>query len=416
MQENTRPTSVSNESRDQKKPFKGIGKNHEKAQSEVKYDDKPVVEPEKLETKQEIQPEATPDLQLTQRLPMFQEYILELINNNYSRETVDNYKRDLGIFASFLDFEKISFADVDKLKISKYKEYLRSGKYLEYLLELRRKSALTPGKARRISENKKSSPEASKRVSMYSGRLGSRSVNRMLSALRSYLKFLIDIDYKNLPLPPDAIKMIKTERKETQVAEFSELVKLIEAPEVFETKKLVKIRNRAMLELLFSTGMRISELTNLNREDLKISGSGNITEAKIYIMGKGKKQRFVYLTPRCITYLERYLYTRSDKFPALFIPYRGLHAGTGNPYVVRVSTNYWQYKIKEYRVRLGIIVPTSAHSLRHGFATYLAEKGASASAIQKLLGHESLQTTSKYLHASDRFAENVHEKYHPLKK
>jgi hypothetical protein len=104
-------------------------------------------------------------------------------------------------------------------------------------------------------------------------------------------------------------------------------------------------------------------------------------------------------------------YTRKTD-EAVFIPYRGGRNGSTND---RLSTNYLQEKIAQYRRRLGIVVPTSAHSLRHGFATYLAENGASPVAIQVLLGHESLQTTTRYVHASDRYAEETHRKKHPLK-
>ena len=100
----------------------------------------------------------------------------------------------------------------------------------------------------------------------------------------------------------------------------------------------------------------------------------------------------------------------------MFIPTQGSRRATENPYIVRLSQNYIQMKIAEYRRKLGIIVPTSAHSLRHGFATYLAEEGANPAAIQKLLGHSSLQTTSRYVHASDKFAEKAHRENHPLKK
>jgi len=160
-----------------------------------------------------------------------------------------------------------------------------------------------------------------------------------------------------------------------------------------------------MLEVLFSTGMRISELCNLKRVD--IDGSG-----KIFIMGKGKKERFVYLTPRAVDLLDSYLKIRTDSLENLFIPLRGPNSKKNDK---KISTNYLQAKIKEYRQKLRINVPTSAHSLRHGFATYLAEQGASATAIQFLLGHESLNTTTRYLHASDKFAEETHRKYHPLK-
>jgi len=98
---------------------------------------------------------------------------------------------------------------------------------------------------------------------------------------------------------------------------------------------------------------------------------------------------------------------------ALFVPYRGGRDGHTRG---RISPNYLQEKIAEYRRRLGIVVPTSAHSLRHGFATYLAENGANPAAIQVLLGHESLQTTTRYVHASDKFAESEHRGKHPLKR
>ena len=129
-------------------------------------------------------------------------------------------------------------------------------------------------------------------------------------------------------------------------------------------------------------------------------------------MGKGKKERFVYLTPRAIEFLDIYLESRKDNLESLFIPLRGSNSKKSDK---KISTNYLQSKIKEYRQILRINVPTSAHSLRHGFATYLAEQGASATAIQFLLGHESLNTTTRYLHASDKFAEETHKKYHPLK-
>jgi site-specific recombinase XerD len=109
--------------------------------------------------------------------------------------------------------------------------------------------------------------------------------------------------------------------------------------------------------------------------------------------------------------LDRYLSTRSDGSPALFVPYAGRNVAKLKK---RISANYLQERIKRYREKLKINVPTSAHSLRHGFATYLAEEGANPAAIQILLGHESLDTTTRYVHASDKYAEETHKKYHPL--
>lgn len=234
--------------------------------------------------------------------------------------------------------------------------------------------------------------------------LSAGSINRMLSSLRSYLRYLIDMDYET-PIAPEAVKFTKMPRRHPRVAEFEALVRLIESPTEFEKSKTMALRNRAMLETLFSTGMRISELISLNRDQIDKSG-------RIFIRGKGKKERFVYLTSRAHKHITAYLASRQDKNTALFVPYRGRNIGKAG---VRISVNYVQMKIKQYRERLGINVPTSPHSFRHGFATYLAEKGANPAAIQILLGHESLHTTTRYVHASDRYAEKTHKRFHPLK-
>ncbi|HUV47314.1 MAG TPA: tyrosine-type recombinase/integrase [Candidatus Bathyarchaeia archaeon] len=307
-------------------------------------------------------------------LPCFDDFLLYLKTQNFSEETIYNYERDLKVFDTFLSTSPLPFEKITKKTVVEYKAYL-------------------------ISQDRQTSIREEKT----GFKLASSSINRMLSALRSYLKYLIEMD-QQVPVAPDSIKLIKTEKKKAKVAELEELVRLIEAPSTFEANPQVGLRNRAILELLFSTGMRISELCHLNRADIDHTG-------RIFIMGKGKKERFVYLTPRARQHLERYLATRNDSCPALFIPYSGSQV---NSIKKRISTNYIQAKIKEYREKLRINVPTSAHSLRHGFATYLAEKGASPVAIQILLGHESLDTTTRYVHASDKFAEQTHKQYHPL--
>jgi site-specific recombinase XerD len=340
-------------------------------------------------------------------LPFLREYLSNLKNNNYSRETLANYQRDLEIFTAYLAYLDITFEQIDKLTIADYKGFLKDQNYLPILHQFQAGREITDAD---VEKSKSDVSEVKK--AMYKGQLSDASVNRMLSSLRSYLSFLVDID-RPTPIPPSAVKMVKTEKKEKQVAEFSELVTLIESPYEFEAEVVVKARNRAILELIFSTGMRISEVVNLNKDQFKII-EGKIVDDKIYITGKGRKQRFVYLTERSIHYMNEYLAMRHDDYPAIFVPTRGTRKATENPYIVRLSQNYIQMKIAEYRRRLGIVVPTSAHSLRHGFATYIAEEGASPAAIQKLLGHSSLQTTSRYVHASDKFAENAHRKYHPL--
>ncbi len=325
-----------------------------------------------------------------------EEFLIELLNQNYSRETIYNYRRDLFVFEMYLLLNHIEFNGITKLTITMYKGFLRDGLYLGKISEF-----FKAHETEYIEEYKEFCEHKKKD---YGEKLASRSVNRMLSALRSYFKFLSDFDFSS-PISSSSIKLIKMERKEAQVAELDTLIKLIEYPSTFEKNPYVASRNRAMLEVLFSTGMRISELIRINRENIDDTG-------KIYIMGKGKKQRFVYLTERATHYILEYLKLRGDDSrKALFLSTRG---GRNHRLSERISPNYLQERIATYRRLLGIIVPTSAHSLRHGFATYLAENGANVGAIQILLGHESLQTTNRYLHTSDKIAYEAHKHFHPL--
>ncbi len=309
------------------------------------------------------------------QLPNLDDYLLDLQVNNMSQETIYNYERDLDVFQNFLNDVGIEFDKIDKKTILNYKAYL-------------------------VSRDRKTAndQDGQKKLSSY-------SLNRMLSALRSYLKFLIDMDYK-FPISPSEIKLVKTEKKHPRVSEFAEIIKLLESPMKFEKNQTIALRNRAILETLFSTGMRISELINLKMIQIDKTG-------RVFIRGKGKKERFVYLTPRAQKHIKNYLEIRGETdSPYLFIPYRGKNVNKKDK---KISPNYLEEKVKNYRELLGLNVPISVHGIRHAFATYLAESGANPAAIQILLGHESLDTTTKYVHASDRYAEKIHKKYHPLK-
>ena len=311
---------------------------------------------------------------MSANLPLFDDFLLNLKVNNYSPETSYNYERDLKVFEDFLFDNSVNFKNLSKKDILNYKAFLTS---------YDRKTALAQ--------------ETKVRLNAY-------SINRMLSVLRSYFRYLIEMDYPS-PIAPDMIRMVKTIRKNAQIAELDEFVKLLQFPSTYEKNRLIGLRNRAMLEVLFSTGMRISELINLKIKQIDKSG-------RIFVLGKGKKERFVYLTPRARTHLEAYLATRTDDSPFTFIPYRGQNAASRDR---KISPVYLQDTIKKYRELLDINLPISAHSLRHGFATYLAEAGANPAAIQVLLGHESLETTTRYVHASDSYAQKTQKQFHPLK-
>lgn len=311
----------------------------------------------------------------TIQLPSLDDFLLNLQTNNRSDETIYNYERDLKVFENFLNDINTKFENIDKKTILNYKAYLTS------------RDRKTPTSNNSVKK------------------LASLSMNRMLSTLRSYLIFLIKMDY-SVPVPPSAIELVKTEKKVPRIGEIEDIIKLIESPSEFEKNKIIATRNRTMLETLFSTGMRISELLNLKMTDIDRNG-------RIFVKGKGKKERFVYLTPRAQKWIKKYLEVRgASESPFLFLPYRGKNVHKKDK---KVSSNYLEEKIKKYRELLGLNIPITAHGIRHAFATYLAENGASPAAIQILLGHESLDTTTRYVHASHRYAEKIFHKYHPLK-
>lgn len=364
------------------------------------------------------------------------EFVLHLFNDNYSEETVYNYNRDLSFFAEFLGETKTNFKHITKVSITYFKGWLKQRKHVENekIKKEKAKEAAAQEKIKKDAEDKKdetreTQKDTQKNVSQnlsslrvddkkksnksYKGGyvknnnpdvLDAMSINRILVSLRNYLRFLVEYDY-DTPLAPDAVQLVRVPKKKPQVPTLDEVVSLVESPSHLEFDELLQLRNRAMLETLLATGMRISELLSLNRNQLNSDG-------KLFITGKGRKQRFVYLTARAMEHIKAYLDKRDDPYSALFLPTRGSRLKKADP---RISTNYLQMKIAEYRRLLEIVVPISAHSIRHAFATYLVENGANPAAIQVLLGHESLQTTTRYVHASDKFAEETHHEFHPVK-
>jgi len=311
-------------------------------------------------------------------LPRLDDFLLNLKANNYSAKTVYSYGHDLKIFDKFLTENGIDFNKLDKKTIAYYKACLVSSD---------QKAAIF---------NEQSERE-----------LDSHTVNRMLSALRSYLRYLLDIDY-SCPVAPESVKLEKGIRKHFQLAELNDLVRLIEAPSYFEADKKVAFRNRAMLEVLFATGMRISELVRLNREQI------NLKRKEFRVMGKGSKVRVVFLSDIAANWIERYLKVRKDNFKPLFIRYSGTLDTTKDGERMRLSARSIQLMVDKYAKKCGLPVKATPHSLRQGFATYLAERDAKPVTIHILLGHESLNTTTRYVHTSDKYAEETHKKFHHL--
>lgn len=227
--------------------------------------------------------------------------------------------------------------------------------------------------------------------------------------LRSFLKFLAKEDEKTLPA--EKIAVGKTPTREVDFLELDEVERLLAAA---SGSSLRALRDRAVLELFFSAGLRVSELTSLNRDSV------NLKKGEFSVRGKGSKLRVVFLSDDARDALSRYLEKRSDMDPSLFIAIpkakrtapkeRKGHAG------MRLTERSVQRLVKKYAVRAGIIKDVHPHTLRHSFATDLLQNGADIRAVQSMLGHSSITTTQVYTHVTNERLREIHESFHAKKR
>ena len=225
--------------------------------------------------------------------------------------------------------------------------------------------------------------------------------NYYLIALRAILSYFSTRDILSLPM--DKIKLSR-DKKERQIKFLNEdqLAKLLDAP---DTSTPQGLRDRSILEILFSTGMRIAELISLNREQIKIKAGTE--ELEIGIIGKGSRPRTVYFSKRSIEWISRYLETRQDDEKPLFINYR---SRKGSP--SRLSARSIEKFFKKYSIIAGIPITTTPHVLRHTFATDLLNKGVDLRAVQEFLGHKSIVATQIYTHVTNKRLKDIHKKFH----
>jgi site-specific recombinase XerD len=225
--------------------------------------------------------------------------------------------------------------------------------------------------------------------------------NYYLIALRSLLNYFADRDI--LSLPSEKIKLAKdTDEKQVRFLNLEQLERLFAAP---DTSKVQGLRDRAILESLFSTGMRIAELVSLGREQIRIKPG--MDELEISIVGKGGRVRTVYFSKRALHWLKRYLETRYDKEKALFINYRA-KSDAGK----RLTPRFIEKSIKKYSVSAGVPLTTTPHVMRHSFATDLLAKGVDLRTIQEFLGHKNIAATQIYAHVTNKQLKEIHKKYH----
>ncbi len=225
--------------------------------------------------------------------------------------------------------------------------------------------------------------------------------NYYVIALRSFLRFLIKNDIKTIE--PSKIDLPKTESRSLKFLEREQVERLVTMP---DTSKEEGIRDRAILELLFSTGLRVSELVSLNH------GQINVERREFGVIGKGGRARVVFISDRAAEWIDRYLAARTDAFKPLFIRYsRGVdEADDGEK--MRLTVRSIERIVKKYVQLARLPVDATVHTMRHSFATDLLTNGADLRSVQEMLGHKNIATTQIYTHVTNKQLRDVHSAFH----
>jgi len=299
---------------------------------------------------------------------LIEEFLEHLeIEKNCSPLTIRNYKHYLSRFSNWLkaNFPKINLASLNLEIIKKYRVFL----------------------SRFIAKNGSS--------------LSRITQSYHVIALRSFLKFLIKNDYRTIA--PEKIELPKMESRSLKFLTTEQVERLLGQPEISKPQGL---RDKAILETLFSTGLRVSELVKLNRDKI------DLNRREFGVIGKGGRARVVFLSKSAAEWIGKYLALRSDKWEPLFTRV------IKNPEVIedgkklRLTPRSIQRIVKKYVRKAKIPVDISPHGIRHSFATDLLMAGADIRSVQELLGHKNIATTQIYTHITNRQLRDVHEAFH----
>lgn len=298
---------------------------------------------------------------LTKLIREFLEYLE--VERNRSRATIANYNFYLNRFCEWSDNIDIKFIDQDL--IHQYRLWLNNwaDKHGEFLKK--------------------------------------NTQNYHLIALRSFLKYLSKRDL--ISLAPEKIELGKMPERQVEFLEGGDLKNLLAAPLSIEQPEIVTLRDKAILELFFSTGLRVSELSNLKREDI------NLKKEEFTVRGKGQKLRLVFLSPQAGQSLKNYLAKRGDLEPWLFIRYdKAAVKGA----TMALTPRSIERLVSKYAKIAGITKRITPHTLRHSFATDLLNGGADIRSVQAMLGHSSITTTQIYTHVTDQGLKEIYKKHH----
>jgi site-specific recombinase XerD len=225
-------------------------------------------------------------------------------------------------------------------------------------------------------------------------------------ALRAFLRYLLV--QRDIPtLSPDKIGLPKQSPRSVTFLNPEQVERLLNSPKLSNEAGL---RDKAILETLFSTGLRVSELVRLNRDHI------NLDRKEFGVRGKGDKLRVVFLSDTAKYWLERYLQSRKDHFKPLFIRYSGRVEPKTDGENMRLTARSIQEIVSKYAKRCGLPFEVTPHTLRHSFATDLLISGADLRSVQEMLGHESIRTTQVYTHVTNRRFKEVHQTYHSRNK
>ncbi len=285
------------------------------------------------------------------------------VNKNRSLKTVSNYRRYLNRFFTFAKINDVK--DIDQELIN------------NFVLYLRRQNGTRDGEMK------------------------TNTRNYHLIALRMFLKYLAKMDIKSFT--PEKIELAMQDPRQVDFLERDELKKIIDAPRLIKIDELTKLRDIAILELLFSTGLRVSELTSLKKENI------NLNKDEFSVRGKGGKIRVVFLSESAKEALKNYLEKRTDISDALFIR---TDLDPSKHELNNLTPRSIERIVQKYARIAGITKKVTPHTIRHSFATDLLYQGADIRSVQEMLGHSSISTTQIYTHITNKRLKEVYEKFH----